>query len=159
MYRYWTGTEWTSAITANPAATPPPAGPGPAIPPGLEPQRSKVGWWAGGIAMSVAGALAAAGVAFAPVPPRYRSTYFQHVFAGGYSAGYYGYVWSEVLDADTVEWFAENGGLTRDNGDRFRRTVLARGGSLDAMDAFRELRGRDPEIGPLLARRGLDSAG
>jgi len=98
-------------------------------------------------------------VAFPAVPPRYRSTYFQHVFAGGYSAAYYGYIWSEVLDADTVEWFRENGGLTRENGERFRRVLLARGGSTDVMDAFRELRGRDPEIGPLLARRGLVDAG
>ncbi|GEN79102.1 peptidyl-dipeptidase Dcp [Actinotalea fermentans] len=102
-------------------------------------------------------ALEEAGIAFAPVPPRYRSTYFQHIFAGGYSAGYYGYIWSEVLDADTVEWFRENGGLRRENGDAFRRLLLSRGGSMDVMDAFRELRGRDPEIGPLLTRRGLDA--
>ncbi len=103
-------------------------------------------------------ALEEAGIAFGPVPPRYRSTYFQHIFAGGYSAGYYGYIWSEVLDADTVEWFRENGGLRRENGDTFRRLLLSRGGSLDVMDAFRDLRGREPEIGPLLARRGLDAA-
>ena len=100
-------------------------------------------------------ALEEAGVAFGPVPPRYRSSYFAHIFAGGYSAAYYSYIWSEVLDADTVEWFAENGGLRRENGDAFRRTLLSRGGSLDPMDAFRELRGRDPRIEPLLARRGL----
>lgn len=105
-----------------------------------------------------AAALAAAGVAYAPVPPRYRSSYFNHVFGGGYSAGYYSYVWSEVLDADTVEWFAENGGLTRENGDAFRARLLSRGGSVDPMEAFRDLRGRDPEIGPLLARRGLQAA-
>jgi len=103
-------------------------------------------------------ALEEAGIAFGPVPPRYRSTYFQHIFAGGYSAGYYGYIWSEVLDADTVEWFRENGGLRRETGDAFRRLLLSRGGSMDVMDAFRELRGRDPEIGPLLARRGLTAA-
>ena len=74
---------------------------------------------------------------------------------GGYSAGYYSYIWSEVLDADTVEWFREHGGLTRQNGDRFRRTVLSRGGSTDPMEAFREFRGRDPRIEPLLIRRGL----
>jgi peptidyl-dipeptidase Dcp len=100
-------------------------------------------------------ALEEAGVAFGPVPPRYRSSYFAHIFAGGYSAAYYSYIWSEVLDADTVEWFSENGGLRRENGDTFRRTLLSRGGSLDPMDAFRELRGRDPRIEPLLARRGL----
>ncbi|HMO10118.1 MAG TPA: M3 family metallopeptidase, partial [Actinotalea sp.] len=62
------------------------------------------------------------------------------------------------LDADTVEWFVENGGLTRENGDRFRAALLSRGGSRDMMELFRELRGRDPEIGPLLARRGLTAS-
>ncbi|GAA3823371.1 M3 family metallopeptidase [Cellulomonas soli] len=102
-----------------------------------------------------AAALERAGVAFAPVPPRYRTTYFNHVFGGGYSAGYYSYIWSEVLDADTVTWFEENGGLLRANGDAFRAKLLSRGGSLDPMDAFRDLRGRDPRIDPLLVRRGL----
>ena len=97
----------------------------------------------------------AAGIAYAAVPPRYRSTYFNHVFSGGYSAGYYSYIWSEVLDADTVTWYEENGGLRRENGDEFRAKVLSRGGSLDALQAFEELRGRAPEIAPLLARRGL----
>jgi len=97
----------------------------------------------------------AAGIAYAAVPPRYRSTYFNHVFSGGYSAGYYSYIWSEVLDADTVTWYEENGGLRRENGDEFRAKVLSRGGSLDALRAFEELRGRAPEIAPLLARRGL----
>ncbi len=69
------------------------------------------------------------------VAPRYRTTYFNHVFGGGYAAAYYSYLWSEVLDADTVEWFAENGGLTRANGDRFRAALLSRGGSADMMDA------------------------
>jgi peptidyl-dipeptidase Dcp len=102
-----------------------------------------------------AAALETAGIAFAPVPPRYRTTYFNHVFGGGYSAGYYSYIWSEVLDADTVTWFEENGGLRRENGDAFRARLLSRGGSVDPMAAFRDLRGRDPEIAPLLARRGL----
>lgn len=101
-------------------------------------------------------ALEAAAVAFAPVPPRYRTTYYNHVFGGGYAAGYYSYIWSEVLDADTVEWYRENGGLTRENGERFRRVLLARGGSQDPLASFRELRGRDADIAPLLARRGLD---
>ena len=96
--------------------------------------------------------------AFAPVPPRYRTTYFNHIFGGGYSAGYYSYIWSEVLDADTVEWFRENGGLQRANGDAFRTKLLSRGGSVDAMELFRDLRGRDPIIEPLLVRRGLDAA-
>lgn len=100
-------------------------------------------------------ALEAAGVALDAVPPRYRTTYFNHVFGGGYAAAYYGYIWAEVLDADTVEWFRENGGLTRENGDTFRRRLLAPGGSKDPMEAFRELRGRDPELAPLLVRRGL----
>jgi peptidyl-dipeptidase Dcp len=100
-------------------------------------------------------ALEAAGVAFELVPPRYRTTYFQHVFAGGYSAGYYSYIWSEVLDADTVEWFKENGGLRRENGDVFRGRLLSRGGSVDPLGAFRAVRGRDADTGPLLRRRGL----
>ncbi|MGH8823705.1 MAG: M3 family metallopeptidase, partial [Jiangellaceae bacterium] len=103
-------------------------------------------------------ALEKAGVALDTVPPRYRSTYFAHIFAGGYSAGYYSYIWSEVLDADTVEWFVENGGLHRENGDRFRRELLSKGGSVDPMTAFRTFRGRDPRIEPLLERRGLASS-
>jgi peptidyl-dipeptidase Dcp len=101
-------------------------------------------------------ALRDANVALPTVPPRYRTTYFSHIFSGGYSAGYYAYIWSEVLDADTVEWFKEKGGLTRENGEHFRRTLLSRGGSDDAMNLFRDFRGRDPELRPLLMRRGLD---
>ncbi|NIH83409.1 M3 family metallopeptidase [Amycolatopsis granulosa] len=112
----------------------------------------------GDVASFEAAALEKAGVAVPAIPPRYRSTYFAHVFSGGYSAGYYSYIWSEVLDADTVEWFRENGGLKRANGDHFRRTLLSRGGSGDPMEFFRTFRGRDPEIGPLLARRGLAGA-
>lgn len=102
-----------------------------------------------------AAALAAAGVDFESVPPRYRTTYFNHIFGGGYSAGYYSYIWSEVLDADTVEWYSENGGLTRENGEAFRRKLLARGGSQDPLASFEDLRGRPAEIAPLLKRRGL----
>ncbi len=101
-------------------------------------------------------ALEAAGVAFPPVPPRYRSTYFSHIWGSGYSAGYYSYIWSEVLDADSVEWFRENGGLMRENGDHFRATLLSKGGSVEAMDLFRTFRGRDAEVEPLLRRRGLN---
>ena len=101
-------------------------------------------------------ALKAAGLDYAPVPPRYRSAYFSHIM-GGYSAGYYAYLWSEVLDAESVEWFKENGGLSRENGDHFRKTLLSRGGSADAMQIFRDFRGRDPEVGPLLKRRGLEA--
>ena len=103
-------------------------------------------------------ALHKAGVDFPPVPPRYRSFYFSHAFAGGYSAGYYSYIWSEVLDADTVEWFKEHGGLKRENGDRFRAMLLSRGGSADALGLFKNFVGRDPYVEPLLKRRGLDRA-
>jgi peptidyl-dipeptidase Dcp len=89
------------------------------------------------------------------IPPRYRTAYFAHSFAFDYSAGYYSYIWSEVLDADTVEWFKENGGMTRANGDVFREAVLSKGGSVDAMEAFRSFRGREPETAALLERRGL----
>jgi peptidyl-dipeptidase Dcp len=100
-------------------------------------------------------ALKKAGVAFALVPPRYRTTYFSHTFSGGYSAGYYGYLWAEKLDADTVNWFKEHGGLTRKNGDHFRKTLLSRGGTLDAMQMYRNFSGRDAQVQPLLERRGL----
>jgi peptidyl-dipeptidase Dcp len=102
-------------------------------------------------------ALAAAGIAHALIPPRYRTGYFQHVFAGaGYAAGYYSYIWSEVLDAETVDWFTENGGLTRSNGERFRQELLSRGNSRDPLESFRVLRGRDAKLEPLLKRRGLE---
>ncbi|MDA0636605.1 M3 family metallopeptidase [Nonomuraea sp. MCN248] len=100
-------------------------------------------------------ALEAAGIAFAPVPPRYRTNYFMHIFSGGYSAGYYSYIWSEVLDAESVEWFKENGGLKRANGDHFRGELLSRGGSVDPLASFRAFRGREASIRPLLERRGL----
>ena len=103
-----------------------------------------------------ASALQKAGVDYRAVPPRYRSTYFSHAFAGGYSAGYYSYIWSEVLDADSVDWFKKHGGLTRENGDHFRETLLSRGGSQDAMVLFRNFTGGEPDIAPLLKRRGLD---
>jgi peptidyl-dipeptidase Dcp len=103
-------------------------------------------------------ALQRAHVDFAPVPPRYRSTYFAHIFENGYSAGYYSYIWSEVLDADTVEWFKQHGGLTRANGDRFRQLLLSRGGAEEAMTLFRNFLGRDPYVEPLLERRGLTKA-
>lgn len=110
---------------------------------------------AGEIVQFEADALAAAGVDLAEVPPRYRSAYFSHIM-GGYSAGYYSYIWSEVLDADSVEWFKENGGLERRNGDHFRATLLSRGGSKEAMSLFRDFRGRDADVTPLLNRRGLN---
>ena len=96
------------------------------------------------------------GLDYHAVPTRYRSTYFSHIFGGGYSAGYYGYIWSEVLDAESVEWFKENGGLTRKNGDHFRAELLSRGGSIDSMTMFKNFRGREATITPLLKRRGLE---
>jgi len=101
-------------------------------------------------------ALANVGLDNPAVPTRYSSTYFAHTFSGGYDAGYYSYIWSEVLDADTVEWFKSNGGLTRENGDRFRSLLLGVGGSKDPLEAFRDFRGRDAELEPLLKRRGLE---
>jgi peptidyl-dipeptidase Dcp len=98
--------------------------------------------------------LADAGTDFDAVPPRYSTPYFSHSL-GGYSSGYYSYSWSEVLDADSVKWFKENGGLKRENGDHFRNTLLSRGGTEDAMQLFRDFRGADPSIEPLLEKRGL----
>jgi peptidyl-dipeptidase Dcp len=100
-------------------------------------------------------ALQKAGADFGPVPPRYRGPYYSHIFTSGYSAGYYSYFWSEVLDADTVEWIKQHGGLKRENGDRFRAKLLSRGGSADALGLFHDFTGRDPYIDPLLERRGL----
>ncbi len=108
-----------------------------------------------GVAAFEAAALAAAGVDYPLAPTRYRSTYFRHIFEGGYAAGYYSYLWSEVLDADTGAWFLANGGLTRENGQRYRERLLARGGSVEAMDAYRDFRGADPDMAHLLKRRGL----
>ncbi|MGO4957346.1 M3 family metallopeptidase [Luteococcus sp. Sow4_B9] len=100
-------------------------------------------------------ALERVGLANPWVPPRYGSCYFSHTFSGGYDAKYYCYIFSEVMDADTVEWFRENGGLTRANGDRFREAVLSTGHSRNPLDSFREFRGRDADLQPLLVRRGL----
>ncbi|MFT3782706.1 MAG: M3 family metallopeptidase [Nibricoccus sp.] len=104
-----------------------------------------------------AAALKRVGLDFGPVPPRYRSTYFSHIFTTGYAAGYYSYIWSEVLDADAGEWFKQHGGLSRTGGDRYRSCVLSRGGSADAMELYRKFRGGDPSLEPLLARRGLST--
>ena len=94
-------------------------------------------------------------VAVPEVPPRYHSTYFSHIWDGGYSAGYYAYTWSEVLDDDAYAWFRENGGLTRENGLRFRNMILSRGGTQDAATMYRGWRGRDPTVDALLEERGL----
>lgn len=109
------------------------------------------------VATFEAAALAEIGLNDPVVPPRYSSTYFAHVFSGGYSAGYYSYIWSEVLDADTVEWFTSNGGLIRENGDRFRSRLLGVGGSKDPLAAYRDFRGRDADISALLTRRNLNA--
>lgn len=101
-------------------------------------------------------ALMSSGIKLNTIPPRYRTTYFSHIM-GGYSAGYYSYIWSEVLDADTVEWFKENGGLTIENGNHFRNTLLSKGGSKDAMSLFIDFRGQKPDIKYLLNRRGLNN--
>ena len=102
-----------------------------------------------------AAALKESGLDYAPVPPRYHSTYFSHIFESGYSAGYYAYLWSEVLARDTGQWFHTHGGLTRANGDYLRTRVLSRGRSSDPQVLFRNFYGRAPEIGPLLEYRGL----
>ncbi|HWH49926.1 MAG TPA: M3 family metallopeptidase [Gemmatimonadaceae bacterium] len=94
-------------------------------------------------------------VAVHELPPRYHTTYFAHIWNGGYAAGYYAYLWAEVLDHDAYAWFTEHGGLTRANGQRFRDMVLSRGGTEDVADMYRAFRGRDPSVEPLLVQRGL----
>jgi peptidyl-dipeptidase Dcp len=89
------------------------------------------------------------------VPPRYHTTYFSHVWGGGYSAGYYAYLWSEMIDDDAFAWFKEQGGMTRKNGQRFREMILAHAGTQDSAGMYRAFRGRDAEVGPLLEERGL----
>ncbi len=100
-------------------------------------------------------ALARRGIDFPLVPPRYRTAYFSHIWSGSYAAGYYSYLWSEVMDADTVAWFSENGGMTRSNGDHFRAALLSRGSSVDVMESYRRFRGADPDVRHVLERRGL----
>ncbi len=98
--------------------------------------------------------LRAAGASLSAVPPRYRIPYFSHILTN-YAAAYYSYIWAEVLDADAVQWFEENGGLRRANGDHYRRTLLSRGGSANELELYRAFRGRDADVRPLLERRGL----
>jgi peptidyl-dipeptidase Dcp len=90
------------------------------------------------------------------VPPRYRTPYFAHIWEGGYPASYYAYLWSEVLDHDAYAWFTEHGGMTRENGQRYRDMILSRGSTEDVGALYREFRGRDPSIKPLLKERGLE---
>ena len=103
-------------------------------------------------------ALAELGLETDLVPPRYRSSYFRHIFAGGYSAGYYAYLWTGMLDHDSRQWFRENGGLTRANGDHYRATVLSQGGTKELFQMYRDFRGRDPKIDALLSAKGLDGS-
>ncbi len=106
-----------------------------------------------------AAALKKHNIDLAQVPPRYKTTYFAHIWAGGYSAGYYAYLWGEVLDDDAYAWFTENGGLTRANGQRFRDMMLAPGHNADPMELYRRFRGHDPDTAPLLRQRGLAANG
>ena len=105
-----------------------------------------------------ADALNSMGLDVADVPPRYRSTYFLHIWSNGYSAGYYAYLWTEMLDQDAFSWFQNHGGLTRENGQRFRDMILSKGNTMDYGPMFRAFYGKDPDIGPMLAHRGLTAA-
>jgi len=91
----------------------------------------------------------------AAVPPRYRSSYFAHIFGGGYAAGYYAYIWTQMLADDGYQWFVEHGGLSRENGQRFREAILSRGNSSDLEALYRDWRGHDPRPQPMLINRGL----
>jgi peptidyl-dipeptidase Dcp len=99
--------------------------------------------------------LARGGVALREVPPRYATTYFAHIWDGGYNAGYFAYLWAEVLDHDAFSWFKEHGGMTRANGQRFRDMILSRGGTADPAALYRAFRGRDPRVDALLVERGF----
>ena len=89
------------------------------------------------------------------VPPRYRSTYFAHIWGGDYGAGYYAYLWAEMLDDDAFQWFEDHGGLTRANGDRFRRMILSRGNTEDLANLYKAWLGAEPSIEPMLKYRGI----
>ena len=100
-------------------------------------------------------ALARTHVDLPQVPPRYRSSYFLHIWGNGYAAGYYAYLWTQMLADDCAAWFDAHGGLTRANGDRFRRLILSRGNTVDYGAMFREFTGHDPQIEPMIKNRGL----
>lgn len=102
-------------------------------------------------------ALAAEGLDLKAVPPRYRSSYFAHIFGGGYAAGYYAYLWTQMLADDGYQWFVEQGGLTRENGQKFREAILSRGNSTDLAELYRQWSGRDPKMEPMLKHRGLSA--
>ncbi|WP_447858924.1 peptidyl-dipeptidase Dcp [Enterobacter ludwigii] len=104
-----------------------------------------------------AAALHKEGLDLPAVPPRYRSSYFAHIFGGGYAAGYYAYLWTQMLADDGYQWFIEQGGLTRENGQKFRDAILSRGNSIDLAELYRNWRGHDPKIEPMLDNRGLSS--
>ncbi|EKS6736825.1 peptidyl-dipeptidase Dcp [Enterobacter ludwigii] len=104
-----------------------------------------------------AAALHKEGLDLPAVPPRYRSSYFAHIFGGGYAAGYYAYLWTQMLADDGYQWFVEQGGLTRENGQKFREAILSRGNSTDLAELYRNWRGHDPKIEPMLDNRGLSS--
>ncbi|OUF17340.1 peptidyl-dipeptidase dcp [Enterobacter ludwigii] len=104
-----------------------------------------------------ASALHKEGLDLPAVPPRYRSSYFAHIFGGGYAAGYYAYLWTQMLADDGYQWFVEQGGLTRENGQKFREAILSRGNSTDLAELYRNWRGHDPKIEPMLDNRGLSS--
>jgi peptidyl-dipeptidase Dcp len=102
-----------------------------------------------------ADALKKAGFTLAQVPPRYRSSYFQHIWGNGYAAGYYAYLWTQMLDSDAFEWFKEHGGMTRENGQIFRDKILSRGNTEELGKLYRDFRGKEPSIEPMLKDRGL----
>ncbi|MFP2786452.1 peptidyl-dipeptidase Dcp [Enterobacter ludwigii] len=104
-----------------------------------------------------AAALYKEGLDLPAVPPRYRSSYFAHIFGGGYAAGYYAYLWTQMLADDGYQWFVEQGGLTRENGQKFREAILSRGNSTDLAELYRQWRGHDPRIEPMLENRGLSA--
>ena len=104
-----------------------------------------------------AAALHKEGLDLPAVPPRYRSSYFAHIFGGGYAAGYYAYLWTQMLADDGYQWFVEQGGLTRENGQKFREAILSRGNSTDLAELYRNWRGHDPKIEPMLENRGLNA--
>ena len=104
-----------------------------------------------------AAALKKEGLDLPAVPPRYRSSYFAHIFGGGYAAGYYAYLWTQMLADDGYQWFVEQGGLTRENGQKFREAILSRGNSTDLAELYRNWRGHDPKIEPMLENRGLSA--
>jgi peptidyl-dipeptidase Dcp len=104
-------------------------------------------------------ALAASHLAISNLPPRYRSSYFSHIWAGGYSAGYYAYLWTQMLADDAYQWFDDHGSLNRANGDRLRAMILSRGNTRDLAGLYEEWRGKAPTVEAMMKYRGLRQAG